>query len=118
MVLWRLIQIPWHSPAPRMAPRSPRFWEVLVQMGVQRPLYFGVSSNVDCSGRVLVGSTMVQMCGRRVCLHGLPPLAIVQLHPVILAVLNLTSALECLGEQLAQIVVVWSILKSKVADIA
>jgi hypothetical protein len=51
-------------------------------------------------------------------LHDLPALAIVQLHPVVLAVLNLASALERLGEELAEVVVVGGILETKVADVA
>jgi hypothetical protein len=38
---------------------------------------------------------------RRVRLEDLPALAVVQLHPVVLAVLDLSSALESLSEQLA-----------------
>lgn len=48
----------------------------------------------------------------------LPSLAVVQLHPVVLAVLDLPSALERLSEELAQVVVIGSILEPKVADVA
>ena len=53
-----------------------------------------------------------------VVLGRLPPLAIVKLHPVILSILDLASALESLSEQVAKVVVIWGILKSKVADVA
>jgi hypothetical protein len=51
------------------------------------------------SGRVgdvvVVG---VQMGLAGVLLHGLPALAVVQLHPVVLAILNLATVLQCLSE--------------------
>lgn len=59
----------------------------------------------------------MQMCLTGVLLHGLPALAVVQLHPVVLAVLNLATVLQCLGEQIAQVVVVGCVLKAKVADV-
>jgi hypothetical protein len=55
---------------------------------------------------------------RRVRLHDLPALAVVQLHPVVLAILNLASALESLGEQLTQVVVVGGVLETEVTDVA
>ena len=66
---------------------------------------------------VLVGIVHL-LDSRRVRLHHFPSLAVVQLHPVVLAVFNLPGALECLSEQLAQVVVVGGVLKSKVPDVA
>jgi hypothetical protein len=51
-------------------------------------------------------------------LHYLPTLAVVQLHPVVLAILYLSCALQRLGEELAEIVVIGSIFKTEVANIA
>jgi len=70
------------------------------------------------SGRV--GDVVVvgmQVCLTGVLLHSLPALAIVELHPVVLAVLNLAAVLECLSEQIAQVVVVGCVLEAKVADV-
>jgi hypothetical protein len=39
------------------------------------------------------------------------------LHPVVLAILNLARILEGLGEELSEIVVIGSVLKTQVADI-
>lgn len=50
--------------------------------------------------------------------HDLPALSVVQLHPVILSVLNFTGALEGLSEQFTEIVVVGRVLESEVANIA
>ena len=58
------------------------------------------------------------MLGLTVMLGSLPALAVVELHPIILSILNLAGALESLGEEVAKVVVIWSILKSKVPDIA
>ena len=58
------------------------------------------------------------MLGLTVVLGSLPALAVVELHPIILSILNLASALESLSEEVAKVVVIWSILKSKVADVA
>lgn len=46
-----------------------------------------------------------------------PALAVVELHPVVLAILDLASVLQCLSEEIAEVVVVWSVFKAKVADI-
>lgn len=51
------------------------------------------------------------------CLHDLPALSVIKLHPVILAVFNFAGALQRLREQFAQVVVVWGVFKAKVADI-
>jgi len=46
-----------------------------------------------------------------------PALAVVELHPVVLAVLNLTSALESLSEEITKVVVIGSVLETKVANV-
>lgn len=75
--------------------------------------------HVDSSRRVLVGVGVLQMVGGgRMGLEHLPALSVVQLHPVVLAILNLAGALESLSEQLAEIVVVWCVLETKVSDVA
>lgn len=61
---------------------------------------------------------MGEVLGLTVVLGSLPALAVVELHPIILSILNLAGALESLGEEVAKIVVIWSILESKVADVA
>lgn len=48
----------------------------------------------------------------------LPALSIVQLHPVVLAILNLSGALKSLSEQLTEVIVIGSIFEAEVADIA
>ena len=53
-----------------------------------------------------------------VVLGRLPPLAVVQLHPIVLSIFDLARSLESLSEQITQVVVIWSILESKVADVA
>jgi hypothetical protein len=55
---------------------------------------------------------------RGVGLHDFPALAVVKLHPVVLAILNLAGALEGLGEELAQVVVVGSVLEAEIANVA
>ena len=51
-------------------------------------------------------------------LEDLPALSIVQLHPVILAILDFASALKSLCEKFAQVVVVRGVLEAEVADVA
>jgi hypothetical protein len=51
-------------------------------------------------------------------LEDFPALAVIQLHPVVLSILNLSGALECLGEELTQVVVVGSVFETEIADIA
>jgi hypothetical protein len=88
------------------------------QVGLVLPVRLAV--DVDGGRRVLVHVGVVHLldsCGW-VRLHHLPTLAVVQLHPVVLAILNLPSALEGLGEELAQVVVVGGILESEVANVA
>lgn len=63
---------------------------------------------------VVVG---MQMCLTGVLLHSLPAFTVVELHPVVLAVLDLTTVLECLSEQIAQVVVVGCVFEAKVADV-
>lgn len=58
------------------------------------------------------------MLGLTVVLGSLPAFAVVELHPIIFSILNLAGALESLGEEVAKVVVIWSILKSKVANVA
>lgn len=74
---------------------------------------------IDGHGRVWVDIGVVHgLNSGRVRLHRLPPLAIVQLHPIILAILNLSSALEGLGKELPEVVVVGGILEAQVTDVA
>lgn len=55
---------------------------------------------------------------RGVRLENLPALSIVQLHPVILAILHLSGALQRLCEEFAQVVIVGRVFEAEVADIA
>lgn len=74
---------------------------------------------VDLAGRrVGYRVAVVQVRSRSVALHRLPAFAVVDFHPVVLAILNLASALESLREQLAQVVVVGSVLEAEVAHVA
>lgn len=92
---------------------------VVVNRQVSLLLPVLLALEVDGHGRVLVGVGVVhRLHSRRVRLEHLPALSIVQLHPVILAVLDLSGALESLGEQLAEVVVVGGILETEVANIA
>lgn len=68
-------------------------------------------------GRSVLTASVVKVCLRWVLLHAFPTLAIIELHPVVLAILYLASVLECLSEEIAQVVVVGCILETKVADI-
>lgn len=51
-------------------------------------------------------------------LEHLPALSIVQLHPVVFAILDFASALEGLREQFAQVVIIGGVLETQVADVA
>jgi len=51
-------------------------------------------------------------------LHSFPPFTVVQLHPVIFAVLNFTSVLQGLCKEFAEIVIVRSILKPQISHVA
>lgn len=66
-------------------------------------------------GDIIVVGLQVSLTG--VLLHGLPALAVVQLHPIVLAIFNLATILQCLSEQIAQVVVVGSVLKAEVANV-
>lgn len=50
-------------------------------------------------------------------LNGLPPFAVVQLHPIIFSILDFSRVLQRLGEQVSQVIVIGSVLESQVADI-
>lgn len=56
-----------------------------------------------------------------VCLGGVrlvvPTSAVVELHPVVLAVLNFTGILQSLGQNVTKIIVVRSILEAEIAYI-
>jgi hypothetical protein len=92
---------------------------VVVNGEVRLGLPVWLAVNIDGGGRVLMDVGMMHLLnGRWVGLHYLPALSIVQLHPVVLAVFNLPSALERLGEEFAQVIVIGGILKAEVTDIA
>ena len=75
--------------------------------------------DIDGGRGVLVDVGMVHLLDcRGVRLHYLPALSIVQLHPVVFAVLDLASALQRLGEELTQVVVVGCVLEAEVTDVA
>lgn len=50
--------------------------------------------------------------------HVLPSLAVVKLHPVIFAVLNVSGVFQRLSEQVSEVVIIWRVLEAKIADIA
>lgn len=58
---------------------------------------------------------MVILIGRRVLGRSLPPLSIVQFHPIILSILNFSQILQRLGEQITQVIVVGGIFEPQVA---
>lgn len=64
-----------------------------------------------------VGCVVVEMCLAGVCLHCFPSLAVVELHPVVLAILDLARVLECSGEELAEVVVVGCVLEAEVSNV-
>jgi hypothetical protein len=92
----------------------------MVDGEVSLVLPVGLAMDVDGSRRVLMNVRVVHLLNSRgrVRLHHLPALAVVQLHPVVLAILNLPSALERLGEELAQVVVIGGVLETEVANVA
>lgn len=51
------------------------------------------------------------------CLQDLPSLSVVQLHPIVFAILYLAGALQCLCEQFTEIVIIGRVLKAKIAHI-
>lgn len=65
------------------------------------------------AGRILV---LVEMCLRCVRLV-VPPAAIVQLHPVVISILDLAGALEGLGQEISKVVIVGGVLEPEVAHI-
>jgi hypothetical protein len=56
--------------------------------------------------------------GGRMGLEHLPALSVVQLHPIVLAILNLAGALESLSKQLAEIVVIRRVFETQLSDVA
>jgi hypothetical protein len=75
---------------------------VVVDRQVRLLLPVLLALHVDGHRRVGVGVRVVQrLCRRWVRLEDLPALSVVQLHPVVLAILDLSGALESLGEKLA-----------------
>lgn len=69
--------------------------------------------------RTGAGVWVVQVCGAMI-LHRVPPLSriLVDLHPVILAILDITSVLQGLGEELSKVVVVGGIFETEVSDVS
>ena len=63
-----------------------------------------------------VGKGVVMLL-RRVRLV-LPSPAVVQFHPVVFAVFNLACTLESLREEVLEVVVVWGIFETEVADVS
>lgn len=58
----------------------------------------------------------MQVLLRRVRLV-LPPASVVQLHPVIFAIFDFPGILQCLGEQVSQVVIVRGVFKPEVAHV-
>jgi hypothetical protein len=60
----------------------------------------------------------VQVCGAMI-LHRVPPLSriLVDLHPVVLAILDVTSVLQGLSKELTKVVVVGGIFETEVSDV-
>lgn len=61
---------------------------------------------------------VVQVCGAMI-LHRVPPLSriLADLHPVVLAILDVASVLQGLGEELSKVVVVGGVLETEVSDV-
>lgn len=61
---------------------------------------------------------VVQVCGAMI-LHRVPPLSriLADLHPVVLAILDVAGVLQGLGEELSEVIVVGGILETKVSDV-
>jgi hypothetical protein len=93
---------------------------VVVDGEMRLVLPVGLTVSVDSGGRTLVQVGVVHLLHRcrGVGLHNFPALAVVKLHPVVLTILNLAGALEGLGEELAQVVVVGSVLEAEIANVA
>ena len=47
----------------------------------------------------------------------LPSLTIVQQHPVVHPVLDLTRVLQCLGEEISEEIVIWSLFEAEFTDV-
>ena len=47
----------------------------------------------------------------------IPAFAVVQLHPVVVAIFHFARGLQCLREEVAQVVVVGRVLEAEVADV-
>lgn len=77
-----------------------------------------LTMDIDSGRRVVMRIGVHLLDSRWVGLHDLPALSVVELHPVVLAILNFASALKCLRKELTEVVVVGGVLKTKVADIA
>jgi hypothetical protein len=91
----------------------------MVDRQVRLVLPVRLAVNIDCGGRLLMNVAAVHLLdGSRVRFHHLPALAIVQLHPVVLAILDFSGALKCLCKEFAQVVVVGGVFKPKVAYVA
>ena len=60
---------------------------------------------------------LVQVMLRWVLLHCLPSLAVVEFHPVVLAVLQLTRALQGLCEEISEVVVVGRVFEAEVPHV-
>lgn len=72
-----------------------------------------MSELTGCSGVVWAVSLMIVAFG-----NGFPALTIVQLHPVVLAILHFSTIFQGLGEQVTKEVVIRGIFESKVANVA
>jgi hypothetical protein len=51
-------------------------------------------------------------------LHGFPPFAVIQLHPVVYTIFGLSGTLQGLREEISKVIVIWLVLKAKVAHVA
>lgn len=65
---------------------------------------------------LLVLVLLVLLVLRRVGLI-FPPPPIVQLHPVILAILHFSGVLQCLCEEIPQVVVIGRVLETEIPDV-
>src|ERR1700722_15103969 len=55
---------------------------------------------------------------RWVLLHRFPALAVIELHPIVLAILHLAGVLQRLREELTEVVVIRRVFKSKISNVA
>jgi hypothetical protein len=65
-----------------------------------------------------VQHTVGQMRHCRMLFHSLPTFAIMEFHPIVITVLSFSCIPESLGEKFLEVVVIWGILESKIANIA